>query len=52
MTLQPGDVLMIGVSAGAPLVKAGQLVEIEIEQVGRLQNTFGKALNDASGVTP
>jgi len=38
MTLQPGDVLMIGVSAGAPLVRAGQRVEIEIEQVGRLQN--------------
>jgi len=38
MTLQPGDVLMIGVSAGAPLVRAGQHIEIEIEQVGRLQN--------------
>ena len=43
MTLQPGDVLMIGVSAGAPLVRAGQHIEIEIEQVGRLQNQLVSA---------
>jgi len=40
MTLQPGDVLMLGVSAGAPLVHAGQTVAIEIEGVGRLVNRF------------
>lgn len=40
MTLQPGDVLMMGVSADAPEAKAGQRVEIEIETVGRLHNTF------------
>lgn len=40
MTLQPGDVLMLGVSAGAPRVRAGQEVVIEIEGVGRLVNHF------------
>lgn len=40
MTLQPGDVLMLGVSAGAPRVKAGQEVAIEIDGVGRLINRF------------
>lgn len=40
MTLQPGDVLMLGASAGAPRVKAGQEVAIEIEGVGRLENRF------------
>lgn len=38
MTLQPGDVLMLGVSHGAPLARAGQRVAIEIEGLGRLEN--------------
>lgn len=40
MTLQPGDVLMTGVAAGAPRVKAGQDVMIDIESVGCLRNRF------------
>ncbi|MES2511614.1 MAG: fumarylacetoacetate hydrolase family protein [Pseudomonadota bacterium] len=40
MTLSPGDVLMLGVSAGAPRVRAGQQVRIEIEGVGHLENQF------------
>lgn len=40
MSLQAGDVLMIGVSAKAPRVRAGQTVAIDIESVGRLQNRF------------
>lgn len=40
MTLQPGDVLMLGVSAGAPRARAGQEVAIEIEGLGRLVNRF------------
>ena len=51
MTLQPGDVLMVGVSAGAPLVRSGQQVSIEIEQVGKLQNRFVAASQGAQGVT-
>jgi 5-oxopent-3-ene-1,2,5-tricarboxylate decarboxylase / 2-hydroxyhepta-2,4-diene-1,7-dioate isomerase len=48
MTLQPGDVLLLGVSAGAQRVQAGQEVAIEIEGVGRLVNHF-KADTLASG---
>jgi len=40
MTLAPGDVLMLGVSAGAPRVRAGQHVAIEIDGLGRLENRF------------
>ncbi|MBS0449211.1 MAG: fumarylacetoacetate hydrolase family protein [Proteobacteria bacterium] len=38
MTLVPGDVLSIGVAAGAPRARAGQAVGIEIEGLGRLDN--------------
>lgn len=40
MTLSPGDVLLLGVSAGAPCVRAGQQVRIEIEGLGQLDNRF------------
>jgi len=38
MTLDPGDVLLLGVAAGAPRARAGQSVAIEIEGLGRLEN--------------
>ena len=37
MTLSPGDVLMLGVAAGAPCVRVGQHVAIEADGIGRLQ---------------
>jgi len=40
MTLSPGDVLAVGAAAPAPRARAGQKVEIEIEQVGRLEVSF------------
>lgn len=40
MTLQPGDVLMLGPSHGAPLVRAGQSVAITIDGLGTLRNRF------------
>ena len=40
MTLLPGDVLMLGVSAGAPRVHAGQQSRIVIEGIGELVNHF------------
>lgn len=40
MTLSPGDILMLGVSAGAPRAAAGQRVRIEIEGIGQLENQF------------
>jgi 5-oxopent-3-ene-1,2,5-tricarboxylate decarboxylase / 2-hydroxyhepta-2,4-diene-1,7-dioate isomerase len=40
MTLVPGDVLSVGVAAGAPRARAGQTVRIEIEGLGYLENPF------------
>ena len=40
MTLSPGDVLLVGVPEGAPLVRAGQRAAIEIDGLGRLENPF------------
>jgi 5-oxopent-3-ene-1,2,5-tricarboxylate decarboxylase/2-hydroxyhepta-2,4-diene-1,7-dioate isomerase len=40
MTLQAGDVLMLGVSLGAPRVRAGDEVAIHIDGVGRLTTRF------------
>jgi 5-oxopent-3-ene-1,2,5-tricarboxylate decarboxylase/2-hydroxyhepta-2,4-diene-1,7-dioate isomerase len=37
MTLSPGDVLLLGVAAGAPRARAGQSVAIEIDGLGRLE---------------
>jgi 5-oxopent-3-ene-1,2,5-tricarboxylate decarboxylase / 2-hydroxyhepta-2,4-diene-1,7-dioate isomerase len=42
MTLSSGDVLMLGVAAGAPLARAGQRVAVEIDGVGRLENLLAK----------
>ena len=38
MTLQPGDILTLGASAGAPHARAGQLIAIDIPGLGRLEN--------------
>ena len=38
MTLAPGDVLSVGVAAGAPQARAGQRVSIAIDGLGRLDN--------------
>jgi 5-oxopent-3-ene-1,2,5-tricarboxylate decarboxylase/2-hydroxyhepta-2,4-diene-1,7-dioate isomerase len=40
MTLAPGDVLSVGVAAGAPRARAGQRVTITIDGLGRLDNPF------------
>lgn len=40
MTLNPGDILSIGVSAHAPLAHAGQRVTITIEGVGQLDTVL------------
>jgi 5-oxopent-3-ene-1,2,5-tricarboxylate decarboxylase/2-hydroxyhepta-2,4-diene-1,7-dioate isomerase len=38
MTLAAGDLLMLGVAAGAPRARAGQCVRIEIDGIGALDN--------------
>jgi 2-keto-4-pentenoate hydratase/2-oxohepta-3-ene-1,7-dioic acid hydratase in catechol pathway len=45
MTLEPGDLILTGTPAGArqSLVKSGDIVEMEIEGLGRLRNTFTSA---------
>lgn len=40
MTLNAGDMLLVGVPEGAPLAKAGDHVRIEIDGVGCLENTI------------
>lgn len=40
MTLLPGDVLLLGASAGAPRVRAGQHCRIVIDGIGELVNHF------------
>ena len=40
MTLQPGDVLLLGVAADAPLARAGQRVSVTISGIGTLSNTL------------
>jgi 5-oxopent-3-ene-1,2,5-tricarboxylate decarboxylase/2-hydroxyhepta-2,4-diene-1,7-dioate isomerase len=38
MTLAAGDVLLVGVPAGAPLARAGQTVTVQIDGIGALEN--------------
>lgn len=40
MTLNPGDVLLVGVPENAPLAKDGDKIRIEIDQIGYLENTI------------
>ncbi|HEY9577271.1 MAG TPA: fumarylacetoacetate hydrolase family protein [Pseudobacillus sp.] len=40
MTLNAGDTLLVGVPEKAPLAKAGDVVRVEIEGVGVLENTI------------
>ena len=40
MTLAPGDMLLLGVAAGAPWVQPGHRVAIDIDGLGRLENPF------------
>lgn len=40
MTLQPGDLLLLGVADSAPQASAGQRVSVEIDGLGRLNNRF------------
>lgn len=42
MTLLPGDLILTGTPAGIGPLKPGDLVRIEIEGIGYLENTFAK----------
>lgn len=41
MTLEPGDVILCGTSLGVLPMKPGSEVEVEVEGLGVLRNTFG-----------
>lgn len=41
MTLMPGDIIACGTSLGVLPMKAGTVVEVVIQGIGTLQNTFG-----------
>lgn len=40
MTLNSGDVLLVGVPENAPLAKADDHIRIEIDEIGYLENTI------------
>lgn len=41
MTLEPGDVILCGTSLGVLPMKPGSSVEVEVDGIGRLVNTYG-----------
>lgn len=43
MTLEPGDVVACGTSLGVLPMKPGSVVEVSIEGIGTLRNTYGAA---------
>jgi len=47
MSLQPGDVLMLGCDAGRPLAKAGDRIDITAPGFGTLSNTLVAETRDA-----
>ena len=40
LTLHPGDMVWMGTEGSAPNLKDGDVVEIEINQIGKLRNRF------------
>jgi 2-keto-4-pentenoate hydratase/2-oxohepta-3-ene-1,7-dioic acid hydratase in catechol pathway len=43
MTLNPGDVIATGTPAGVSRLELGDIVEVEVSNVGILENTVGRA---------
>jgi 5-oxopent-3-ene-1,2,5-tricarboxylate decarboxylase/2-hydroxyhepta-2,4-diene-1,7-dioate isomerase len=41
MTLEPGDIIFTGTPAGVSPLKPGDVVEVEIEGLGKLSNPVG-----------
>jgi 5-oxopent-3-ene-1,2,5-tricarboxylate decarboxylase / 2-hydroxyhepta-2,4-diene-1,7-dioate isomerase len=49
MSLAPGDLLLVGVPHGAPSVKAGDTMAVEIDGIGRLENPVRREGDIANG---
>jgi 5-oxopent-3-ene-1,2,5-tricarboxylate decarboxylase / 2-hydroxyhepta-2,4-diene-1,7-dioate isomerase len=43
VTLEPGDIVLTGTPAGSQLAKPGDVVEVEIEGIGILENTIAES---------
>jgi 5-oxopent-3-ene-1,2,5-tricarboxylate decarboxylase/2-hydroxyhepta-2,4-diene-1,7-dioate isomerase len=55
ITLEPGDVLLSGTPANSRPVQPGDVVEVEVEGLGRLSNTVvegPEAIRDDLGAQP
>ena len=54
ITLEPGDVILTGTPAGAGVVEPGDVVEVEIEGLGTVQNTVveGDGSRSSFGAQP
>jgi 5-oxopent-3-ene-1,2,5-tricarboxylate decarboxylase/2-hydroxyhepta-2,4-diene-1,7-dioate isomerase len=50
ITLEPGDVLLTGTPANSRPVEPGDVVEVDVEGVGRLSNTIVELDRDLEGV--
>jgi 5-oxopent-3-ene-1,2,5-tricarboxylate decarboxylase / 2-hydroxyhepta-2,4-diene-1,7-dioate isomerase len=50
VTLEPGDVLLTGTPANSRPVEPGDVVEVEIEEIGRLENTVVELERDLEPV--
>ncbi|GAA2888277.1 hypothetical protein GCM10010517_52230 [Streptosporangium fragile] len=46
MTLEPGDIILAGTPAGSTVVRPGDVVEVELENSGRLRNEIVEAGHD------
>ena len=50
ITLEPGDVLLTGTPANSRPVEPGDVVEVEVEGIGRLSNRIVEAKEELAGV--
>jgi 5-oxopent-3-ene-1,2,5-tricarboxylate decarboxylase/2-hydroxyhepta-2,4-diene-1,7-dioate isomerase len=50
ITLEPGDVLLTGTPANSRPVEPGDVVEVEVDGIGRLTNTIVEAPVDWLGI--
>ncbi|MGX4668948.1 fumarylacetoacetate hydrolase family protein [Cerasibacillus sp. JNUCC 74] len=51
MTLAKGDVLLVGIPEDPPLAKVNDLVQIEIEHIGKLENKLTSKVGWEGGIT-
>jgi 5-oxopent-3-ene-1,2,5-tricarboxylate decarboxylase / 2-hydroxyhepta-2,4-diene-1,7-dioate isomerase len=50
ITLEPGDILLTGTPANSRPVEPGDVVEVEVDGIGRLSNRIGEATTELAAV--